>query len=409
MHRRKKAREYATIRNLALTCRWLVFGVVLTLGCDNERAIAVAPTGHMRGHLDYDMPPVSQETASAMKTQFKEGPRPFEVIECANTYEVGQEVPNPSKPSMWLRFKNKIESVASVSEDQMWITETWTLDFVGNRGTRLVCVDQTITKPLAGDAWSVFVYPRGLIRHERWLRVEPENDVYFQPWERRELQALREAPWSKPKIRRLLELNATDFDMDHLEGAFEWAREQGDDDLAYEVLRHHTPVAQCSQDDLPLQAYRTRLKFCATTLRLECMVGALRLQTGSEYPQPARNFISKLPEGVDRINYAAGMVMHFPETPGTAQFSERAVIQEPEFMEPYLARLDELGRDPETDPYNRHLIAIEIGTRIADSLQTPQEIEAREELASRPWVPVSTAGQLRVMPTLANYGAQYLY
>ena len=387
----------------------IVVACALAPGCGDEQAAAVAPTGHVSGQLDYMMPDVSDETASAMRAQFKEGPRPFDVIECGNTYEAGAAVPDPPQPSMWLRFDNKIESVASLSNEQKWTMQTWTLDFVGDEGTHVTCADQTVTKPVAGDAWSAFVYPRGLIRHERWLRTKPQNNIYLKPWERRELQDVVDSPWSKAKIERLIEINATSFDSDYLGGAFEWAIEHGDDELAYEVLRHHTPQAACSQDTAPAEAFQQRVSFCVSNFRIECLLAAYGLAQGSSYPQPAKTTLEQLPAGVDRINYGVGMALHYPGTPSAAKFSTPPIIRDRALQQAVLERLDELGRDPNTDPFNRHLVAMAIGWETADDLQIPEQKAAREELASRSWIPPSTAALMRKMARLSSYLAQYRY
>ncbi|MEZ4459300.1 MAG: hypothetical protein R3E66_06155 [bacterium] len=279
-----------------MVSKWLLLVAVCALaGCDNEHAVAVAPNGHVHGQLDYSMPGMTEETASAMKAQFKDGPRPFDVIECGNTYEAGAEVPDPPQPSMWLRFGKQIESVASLSDEQKWTMQTWSLDFVGDEGTRVVCADQTVTKPVAGDVWSAFVYPRGLIRHERWLQAKPHLDIYLQPWERRELHEVLDSPWSRVKIERLVTLNAASFEGDYLGGAFEWAAEQGDEELAYDVLRHHTPQAACSRDMAPSKAFKKRVAFCAKSFRFECLAAAFDLAEGSTILNPHKRFCPNFP------------------------------------------------------------------------------------------------------------------
>jgi hypothetical protein len=374
--------------------RLLVLFALILAACNDDGPVAVAPISLERELLDFPMPDLSDESASAMRSVFADGPAPFTVIECENTYIESTEVPEVPEPTMWLNANGKMEVVVEFTHKD-WLTSTWSPEFVREDGARAVCVGAKRTEARRGQAWSIFVYPRGLIRNEDWPRPVSRSVYAFSPWEQRELGVLMSTPLTEAKVRRFLELNPEDYGWP---AVLEWVEKNPNDDLKYEVLRRYRPTAACSNDRGPGRVRREFLSFCASTGRIKCLLGAYGIVNGSDYPEPIGFAIEDIPTGVDPLIYAVGTILRFPGSPGSHLF-----LSPPDpgtYKEQYLHLLEEVAKDPNTDPHNRHLIAVALAW--AEAGLDEVVAKRRLELAEESWVPASTAAQFRQPLRLVN-------
>lgn len=233
----------------------------------------------------------------------------------------------------------------------------------------------------------MFVYPRGLIRGEDWPRPRGAEFGSFSPWEQREMAAMFKAPMTQASLLRFLELNpGTDHDTVDDNGwsaALHWVESSRNDDLKYEVLRRYQPMGLCGNDRTPRDAYEKYISFCHDTKRVECILADYGVVNGSDYPDPRSTQLEKLPDDVDPIVYGVGAILRFPGSAGSHVFLN--LPWKPVDAERYVRQMEDLAADPNTDPYNRHLIARAIAAW-----------DGAGRLTKKGWVPAATAAEIEL-------------